>query len=219
MPVEVALPHVGRPAVGLAAPKGTGTWGPRDAVLGEGGVQVRDPCSQLLAPLPAAVWNFPRTSEHHLPLQIGETVHILQASEGKGVRQPWPSPVPSPAIPCWVGTGVHPDMGPPPPSLGRTAGGHPSPNPADSIPFPPLAGWYRGYSLRNRAAQVGEGLLGGVGHGGGCGHGRRLTLPLLGGRARLPAGFPGWDPQSQGGGPWLWHPGEGCVLPSPACVC
>ncbi|NWS63330.1 DOCK2 protein, partial [Chunga burmeisteri] len=35
-----------------------------------------------LAPVPAAVWNFPRTSEHHLPLQIGETVHILQASEG-----------------------------------------------------------------------------------------------------------------------------------------
>ncbi|NXT41679.1 DOCK2 protein, partial [Pelecanoides urinatrix] len=34
------------------------------------------------APLPAAVWNFQRTSEHHLPLQIGETVHILQASEG-----------------------------------------------------------------------------------------------------------------------------------------
>ncbi|NXE84792.1 DOCK2 protein, partial [Cochlearius cochlearius] len=34
------------------------------------------------SPLPAAVWNFPRTSEHHLPLQIGETVHILQASEG-----------------------------------------------------------------------------------------------------------------------------------------
>ncbi|XP_069712798.1 dedicator of cytokinesis protein 2-like isoform X2 [Phaenicophaeus curvirostris] len=29
-----------------------------------------------------AVWNFVRTSEHHLPLQIGETVHILQASEG-----------------------------------------------------------------------------------------------------------------------------------------
>ncbi|XP_064304760.1 dedicator of cytokinesis protein 2-like [Phalacrocorax carbo] len=29
-----------------------------------------------------AVWNFPPTSEHHLPLQIGETVHILQASEG-----------------------------------------------------------------------------------------------------------------------------------------
>uniref|UniRef100_A0A8C8AW93 C2 DOCK-type domain-containing protein n=1 Tax=Otus sunia TaxID=257818 RepID=A0A8C8AW93_9STRI len=45
---------------------------------------------QLPAPpfLPAAVWNFPRTSEHHLPLQIGETVHILQASEGKGGRQP-----------------------------------------------------------------------------------------------------------------------------------
>ncbi|NXG76113.1 DOCK2 protein, partial [Baryphthengus martii] len=29
-----------------------------------------------------AVWNFPCTQEHHLPLQIGETVHILQASEG-----------------------------------------------------------------------------------------------------------------------------------------
>ncbi|XP_050829832.1 dedicator of cytokinesis protein 2-like isoform X1 [Serinus canaria] len=29
-----------------------------------------------------AVWNFPRTKEHHLPLQIGEMVHILQASEG-----------------------------------------------------------------------------------------------------------------------------------------
>ncbi|NXH17234.1 DOCK2 protein, partial [Bucco capensis] len=29
-----------------------------------------------------AVWNFPRTHEHHLPLHIGETVHILQASEG-----------------------------------------------------------------------------------------------------------------------------------------
>ncbi|NXC29077.1 DOCK2 protein, partial [Campylorhamphus procurvoides] len=29
-----------------------------------------------------AVWNFPSTNEHHLPLQIGETVHILQASEG-----------------------------------------------------------------------------------------------------------------------------------------
>ncbi|KAM9027370.1 dedicator of cytokinesis protein 2-like isoform 2-T2 [Ara ararauna] len=29
-----------------------------------------------------AVWNFPRTSEHHLALHIGETVHILQASEG-----------------------------------------------------------------------------------------------------------------------------------------
>uniref|UniRef100_A0A8C3MEM7 Uncharacterized protein n=1 Tax=Geospiza parvula TaxID=87175 RepID=A0A8C3MEM7_GEOPR len=40
--------------------------------------------SQLPAPLPAAVWNFPRTKEHHLPLQIGEMVHILQASEGKG---------------------------------------------------------------------------------------------------------------------------------------
>uniref|UniRef100_A0A8C4UYB4 Dedicator of cytokinesis protein 2 n=1 Tax=Falco tinnunculus TaxID=100819 RepID=A0A8C4UYB4_FALTI len=52
------------------------------------GVWVRDPYSRLLVPLPAAVWNFPRTSEHHLPLQIGETVHILQASEGKGVQQP-----------------------------------------------------------------------------------------------------------------------------------
>ncbi|XP_064275168.1 dedicator of cytokinesis protein 2-like isoform X1 [Passer domesticus] len=29
-----------------------------------------------------AVWNFPRTKEHHLPLQVGEMVHILQASEG-----------------------------------------------------------------------------------------------------------------------------------------
>ncbi|NXJ84133.1 DOCK2 protein, partial [Trogon melanurus] len=28
------------------------------------------------------VWNFPRTREHHLPLQVGETVHILEASEG-----------------------------------------------------------------------------------------------------------------------------------------
>ncbi|NWZ16417.1 DOCK1 protein, partial [Agelaius phoeniceus] len=34
------------------------------------------------APLPTAVWNFPRTKEHHLPLQVGEMVHILQASEG-----------------------------------------------------------------------------------------------------------------------------------------
>ncbi|NXE29617.1 DOCK2 protein, partial [Ardeotis kori] len=42
----------------------------------------RVPSSRLPAPVPAAVWNFPRTSEHHLPLQIGETVHILQASEG-----------------------------------------------------------------------------------------------------------------------------------------
>ncbi|NXE57469.1 DOCK2 protein, partial [Casuarius casuarius] len=32
--------------------------------------------------LSAALWNFPRTNEHHLPLQVGETVHILQASEG-----------------------------------------------------------------------------------------------------------------------------------------
>ncbi|XP_059577139.1 dedicator of cytokinesis protein 2 [Alligator mississippiensis] len=42
-----------------------------------------------------AVWNFPGSNAHHLPLQIGEAVHILQVSEG----------------------------------------------------------WYRGYSLRNRAAQ------------------------------------------------------------------
>ncbi|KAJ7422885.1 dedicator of cytokinesis protein 2-like protein [Pitangus sulphuratus] len=34
-----------------------------------------------------AVWNFPSTKEHHLPLEIGETVHILQASEG-GSRGP-----------------------------------------------------------------------------------------------------------------------------------
>uniref|UniRef100_A0A663FID1 Dedicator of cytokinesis 2 n=1 Tax=Aquila chrysaetos chrysaetos TaxID=223781 RepID=A0A663FID1_AQUCH len=59
---------------------------------------VRDPYSRLPHPLPTAVWNFPRTSEHHLPLQIGETVHILQASEGKGVRQPWPDPTLSPGI-------------------------------------------------------------------------------------------------------------------------
>uniref|UniRef100_A0A8C9F1Q1 C2 DOCK-type domain-containing protein n=1 Tax=Pavo cristatus TaxID=9049 RepID=A0A8C9F1Q1_PAVCR len=45
---------------------------------------MRSPCSQLLAPLSAAVWNFPSANEHHLPLEIGETVHILQASEGKG---------------------------------------------------------------------------------------------------------------------------------------
>uniref|UniRef100_A0A8C4V365 Dedicator of cytokinesis protein 2 n=1 Tax=Falco tinnunculus TaxID=100819 RepID=A0A8C4V365_FALTI len=61
------------------------------------GVWVRDPYSRLLVPLPAAVWNFPRTSEHHLPLQIGETVHILQASEGKGVQQPQAGPMPCPA--------------------------------------------------------------------------------------------------------------------------
>ncbi|NXI72088.1 DOCK2 protein, partial [Anseranas semipalmata] len=37
-----------------------------------------------------AVWNFPSTNEHHLPLQVGETVHILQASEAgwhRGHRQ------------------------------------------------------------------------------------------------------------------------------------
>lgn len=42
-------------------------------------------------PSPAAVWNFPRTSEHHLALHIGETVHILQASEGKGLPNPAPA--------------------------------------------------------------------------------------------------------------------------------
>lgn len=46
---------------------------------------------QLPAPLPTAVWNFPRTKEHHLPLQIGEMVHILQASEGKGDPRVHPS--------------------------------------------------------------------------------------------------------------------------------
>lgn len=45
---------------------------------------MRSPCSQLLTPLSAAVWNFPSANEHHLPLEVGETVHILQASEGKG---------------------------------------------------------------------------------------------------------------------------------------
>uniref|UniRef100_A0A8C0G5W4 SH3 domain-containing protein n=1 Tax=Chelonoidis abingdonii TaxID=106734 RepID=A0A8C0G5W4_CHEAB len=29
------------------------------------------------------LWNFSGTNEHHLPLQIGDTVHILQASEGE----------------------------------------------------------------------------------------------------------------------------------------
>ncbi|POI28264.1 hypothetical protein CIB84_007986 [Bambusicola thoracicus] len=43
---------------------------------------MRSPCSQLLTPLSAAVWNFPSANEHHLPLEVGETVHILQASEG-----------------------------------------------------------------------------------------------------------------------------------------
>uniref|UniRef100_H9H1K8 Uncharacterized protein n=1 Tax=Meleagris gallopavo TaxID=9103 RepID=H9H1K8_MELGA len=49
-----------------------------------GGGRTRSPCSQLLAPLSAAVWNFPSANEHHLPLEIGETVRILQASEGRG---------------------------------------------------------------------------------------------------------------------------------------
>ncbi|XP_029814277.1 dedicator of cytokinesis protein 2 [Manacus vitellinus] len=54
-----------------------------------------DPCVLEEGAGGSSVWNFPGTKEHHLPLQIGETVHILQACEG----------------------------------------------------------WYRGYSLRNRAAQ------------------------------------------------------------------
>lgn len=53
--------------------------------------------SQLPAPLPTAVWNFPRTKEHHLPLQIGEMVHILQASEGKGDPRLHPK-VPAPSF-------------------------------------------------------------------------------------------------------------------------
>uniref|UniRef100_A0A803YIZ0 Dedicator of cytokinesis 2 n=1 Tax=Meleagris gallopavo TaxID=9103 RepID=A0A803YIZ0_MELGA len=56
-----------------------------------GGGRTRSPCSQLLAPLSAAVWNFPSANEHHLPLEIGETVRILQASEGKGSRPGWAS--------------------------------------------------------------------------------------------------------------------------------
>lgn len=91
------------------------------------GGRVRDPYSRLPHPLPTAVWNFPRTSEHHLPLQIGETVHILQASEGKGVRQPWPDPTLSPAGEssgwgpgCTLTLGLHA------PSLGRAAGRHPA---------------------------------------------------------------------------------------------
>lgn len=54
--------------------------------------------SQLPAPLPTAVWNFPRTKEHHLPLQIGEMVHILQASEGKGDPGCTPAWVPAPSF-------------------------------------------------------------------------------------------------------------------------
>jgi len=50
---------------------------------------MRSPCSQLLTPLSAAVWNFPSANEHHLPLEVGETVHILQASEGKGSWLGW----------------------------------------------------------------------------------------------------------------------------------
>lgn len=63
----------------------------RDMAAGPplGGGRTRSPCSQLLAPVSAAVWNFPSANEHHLPLEIGETVHILQASEGKGSRLGW----------------------------------------------------------------------------------------------------------------------------------
>uniref|UniRef100_A0A8B9FFB5 C2 DOCK-type domain-containing protein n=1 Tax=Amazona collaria TaxID=241587 RepID=A0A8B9FFB5_9PSIT len=53
---------------------------------GEGGSEMGPPMAPF--PSPAAVWNFPRTSEHHLALHIGETVHILQASEGKGLPNP-----------------------------------------------------------------------------------------------------------------------------------
>lgn len=67
-----------------------GCWGAHCPEKGTG-VWVRDPSSQLPA-LPAALWNFPRTHEHHLPLQIGETVHILQASEGKGGPGCTPTP-------------------------------------------------------------------------------------------------------------------------------
>uniref|UniRef100_A0A8B9NDW9 Dedicator of cytokinesis protein 2 n=1 Tax=Accipiter nisus TaxID=211598 RepID=A0A8B9NDW9_9AVES len=97
MLVEVALLPMVRLAMGHAALKGAGAHGPGGTVLVRGG-RVRDPYSRLPHPLPTAVWNFPRTSEHHLPLQIGETVHILQASEGKGVQQPWPDPTLSPGI-------------------------------------------------------------------------------------------------------------------------
>uniref|UniRef100_A0A8V5FZH6 Uncharacterized protein n=1 Tax=Melopsittacus undulatus TaxID=13146 RepID=A0A8V5FZH6_MELUD len=48
--------------------------------LGGGGSELGPPMAPF--PSPAAVWNFPRTSEHHLALHIGETVHILQACEG-----------------------------------------------------------------------------------------------------------------------------------------
>lgn len=71
----------------------TPMWGSseRDMAAGPllGGGRTRSPCSQLLAPVSAAVWNFPSANEHHLPLEIGETVHILQASEGKGSRLGW----------------------------------------------------------------------------------------------------------------------------------
>uniref|UniRef100_A0A8C2T3V7 Dedicator of cytokinesis protein 2-like n=1 Tax=Coturnix japonica TaxID=93934 RepID=A0A8C2T3V7_COTJA len=63
-----------------------------------GGGRKRSPSSRLLTPLSAAVWNFPGANEHHLPLEIGETVHILQASEGNGG-------------PSWAGAELHPDGG------------------------------------------------------------------------------------------------------------
>lgn len=146
------------------------------------------------------MWNFARTREHHLPLQIGETVRILQASEGKGVLSP---------LGPWHGGSAHPHL---------AAGTLLSPCPADSIPFPLLTGWYRGYSLRNRAAWVGEGLLGAW----------WLVLSLLGmyqalcGIARLgplgpEAGSPPavafWvlmAPALPGHLPGLIHPPEGC---------
>uniref|UniRef100_A0A7M4EY29 C2 DOCK-type domain-containing protein n=1 Tax=Crocodylus porosus TaxID=8502 RepID=A0A7M4EY29_CROPO len=61
---------------------------------------------------PAAVWNFPGSNAHHLPLHVGEAVHILQVSEGDGnskgckygaaLDPPWEGlsvPPSSPAIP------------------------------------------------------------------------------------------------------------------------
>ncbi|XP_015705676.1 dedicator of cytokinesis protein 2-like [Coturnix japonica] len=60
-------------------------------VTGEQELPVPHACPRAaaMAPWPpstdkfgVAVWNFPGANEHHLPLEIGETVHILQASEG-----------------------------------------------------------------------------------------------------------------------------------------
>uniref|UniRef100_A0A8V5FWF4 Uncharacterized protein n=1 Tax=Melopsittacus undulatus TaxID=13146 RepID=A0A8V5FWF4_MELUD len=64
--------------------------------LGGGGSELGPPMAPF--PSPAAVWNFPRTSEHHLALHIGETVHILQACEGKGLPNPDPGIFPASLI-------------------------------------------------------------------------------------------------------------------------